>query len=322
MRKLTFFASLVVFLANATFVLQANAQSPMSVAKDSRWTVEFGAKAYDRPGDDLALPLITDEITLAPLFDSTQASDLGNTVGAEVKFSFVTPVGKELEIRSILASWDEAYEFEGDNLQSPFFPSPDLIPTTVNYDYESDYFSIEVMRRQNISPGVTLMFGPRFVSTRDRVKLGGSISIDPGDGTTVDFTQTQTTEATNALIGLQTGLELNIPMNRYFYVNSFIRAGGYMNPTEVTTSVSDTVSTVETQTSQTKSTGSFLGEVGGRLYVDIVPNSVSSYVGYEATWIDGVALAPAQLITTGATGIQTGNTPFFHAISFGLNFNY
>jgi hypothetical protein len=73
-RKLTFFASLVVFLANATFVLQANAQSPMSVAKDSRWTVEFGAKAYDRPGDDLALPLITDEITLAPLFDSTQAS--------------------------------------------------------------------------------------------------------------------------------------------------------------------------------------------------------------------------------------------------------
>jgi hypothetical protein len=321
-RKLTFFASFVVFLTNATFVLQANAQSPMSVAKDSRWTVEFGAKAYDRPGDDLALPLITDEITLAPLFDSTQASDLGNTVGAEVKFSFVTPRGKELEIRSILASWDEAYQFEGDNLQSPFFPSPELRPTTVNYDYESDYFSIEVMKRRDISRGITLMFGPRFVSTRDRVKLGGSISVNPGDGTTVDFTQTQTTEATNALIGLQTGLEFDVPMNRYIHFNSFIRAGGYMNPTEVTTSVSDTVSTISTQTSQTKSTCSFLGEVGGRLYVDIVPNCVSSYVGYEATWIDGMALAPAQLLTTGSTGVETGNTPFFHAIAFGLNFNY
>jgi len=323
-RKFTLIATIVILLANATFVAKTQAQWPQTTTKDPRWTVEFGAKAYDRPGSQLALPLITDAVTMETLFDSTQASELGSAGGAEVKFGFVSKVGREFEIRTIIADWEQDFEINGDNLRSPFFPIAGQEPTTVTYDYDSDYFSIEVMSRRAISPGITFMFGPRFVSTKDKVRYAGSLLVDPGDGSQpVNVIQTTTTEATNALIGAQAGFEFNFPITRDIYLNSFIRTGGYMNPTEVTTLVNDNVSLVQNEPNRrTKSTGSFLAEVGGRIYVDIVPNGMSTYVGYEATWIDGLALAPDQIVTTGLEGIETANTPFFNALTFGVNFNY
>ena len=98
--------------------------------------------AYDRPGTQLALPLITDGVTNASLFDSNDATDLGTAFGADVKFNFVARGGRELQIRTMLANWDTNTEIIGANLQSPFFPVTGPAPTTVNYAYDSDYFSI------------------------------------------------------------------------------------------------------------------------------------------------------------------------------------
>ncbi len=323
MRKFTLIATVIVLLANATWVAKTQAQWPQTT-KDPRWTVEFGAKAYDRPGAELGLPLITDGVTMETLFDSNQASELGSAGGAEVKFGFVNKRGREYEIRTIIADWEQDFEINGANLRSPFFPTAGSEPTTVNYDYDSDYFSIEVMSRRAISPGITFMFGPRFVSTKDKVRFAGSLLVDPGDGSQpVVVVETTTTEATNALIGAQAGFEFNIPLTQDVYVSSFIRTGGYMNPTEVTSVTNNNVSfTQNPLEKRTKSTGSFLAEVGGRLYVDIIPNGMASYVGYEATWIDGLAVAPDQLVTPAGGGIETANTPFFHAVTFGINFNY
>ncbi len=324
MRKFTLIATVIVLLANATWVTQTQAQLPGTSTKDTRWTVEFGAKAYNRPGSELALPLITDAITFETLFDSNQASELSSAGGAEVKFGFVSKLGREYEIRTIIADWQQDFEINGANLRSPFFPTAGQEPTTVTYDYDSDYFSIEVMTRRAISPGITFMFGPRFVSTKDKVRFAGSLLVDPLDGSQpVVVTETTTTEATNALIGAQAGFEFNIPMTQDIYVNSFIRTGGYMTPTEVTSVTNDNVSLVRNPPGRrTKSTGSFLAEAGGRVYVDVVPNTMSTYVGYEATWIDGIAVAPDQILTTGLEGIETANTIFFHAITFGVNFSY
>jgi len=321
-RTFTLVATIIVFLASTAIVSQTYAQDWLpNTTKDPRWTIEFAGKAYDRPGDELGLPLITDGITMESLFNSGQASELGTTVGAEVKFDFLTQRGREIEIRTIIADWDQDHEITGPNLRSPFFTVPGSEPTSVNYQYTSDYFSIEIMGRRAISPGITCSCGPRFVSTKDQVKFAGSLTVDPGDGSPpIDFTQTQTTEATNALIGLQAGLEINVPISRDLYGNGFIRAGGYTNPTELTTTVSNTFAPVVSVTKDLKSTGSFLGEVGGRLYADIVPNSMAIFVGYEATWIDGVAIAPAQLLPSEMTGVETANTPFFQAVTFGFNF--
>lgn len=325
MRTLTLIATIIVLVASTAFVSQTHAQNAQNwlpnTTKDPRWSIEFAGKAYDRPGDELGLPLISDGITMMPLFDSGTASELGSTVGAEVKFNFVSQIGREFEIRTIIADWDQDHEITGPNLRSPFFTVPGSEPTTVNYDYTSDYFSIEIMRRRAISPGITCMCGPRLVSTKDQVRFAGTLNVDPGDGSPpFDFTQTQTTEATNVLIGLQAGFEINCPISRTLYANGFIRAGGYTNPTEVTTVVSDTLTPIISATRELKSTGSFLGEVGGRVYCDVVPNAMSIFVGYEATWIDGIALAPVQLLPSGMTGIETANTPFFHAVTFGFGF--
>ena len=329
MRKFTFFATIVALLTNAFLVAETHGQfqpngiQPNGNFNDLRYSIEFGAKAYDRPGDDTGIPLITDAITNSVLFDSNEATDLGAAGGAEVKFNFTNRHGTEWEFRTIIARWDQDFLIEGANLESPFFPTGPAAPTAVNYEYESDYFSFELMRRRAVAPGVTLMFGPRIVSTRDMVSQSGSLTADPGDGTPpVTVTETQTFEATNILLGLQGGIELNMPIGQSMYINSFARLGGFTNPTEVNIGTVNDFTGVATSGRLSKQTGTALLEVGGRLYVDIFPNALSAYVGYEATWIDGIALAPAQIITTGIQEVQTGNTPFFNAATLGLRFTY
>lgn len=324
MRKFTYFATIIALLTNAMLVAEAQGQGRSNTNfNDMRYSIEFGAKAYDRPGDDTGIPLITDSITNRTLFDSDQATDLGSAGGAEVKFNFVNRLGTEYEVRTIIAQWDQTSTIEGSGLQSPFFTDPLFAPTTVGYQYEADFFSFEIMRRRAVAPGLTLMFGPRVVSSKDLIRQSGSLTADAGDGTgPVTVTETQTFEATNILIGLQGGFELNIPIAQSMYINSFARIGGYTNPSEVNTGTFNDFTGARTSQRLSKSTGSALLEVGGRLYVDIFPNALSAYVGYEATWIDGIALAPAQVITTGITEVETANTPFFNAATLGLRWTY
>lgn len=319
MRKLTFIVTVIVTLACVTWVANAHAQWPQTTQQDSRFSVEFGAKAYDRPGDGLNNPVVRDGITNSILFNSTEASDLGNSPGAEVKFNFMSKNGRELEVRSIIAEWDQSASFTGDDLKTIFFPVFGTEPTTLNYGHDADYFSIELMSRKAVVPGFTCMCGPRFVSAKDRVTVSGTRLVNPGDSTpSVNVTQNQIYEATNAMIGFQGGLELNFPVTRDIYFNSFVRAGGYMNPAEFSVSTFSSRNTIPATTELSETTESFLGEVGGRLYVDIVPNCLSTFIGYEATWMDGVALSTPQFLNTGQTGIDTSNTDFFNALTFGV----
>ena len=313
-----FIVTIAVLVGFATIcVSESLAQGwPHSTIPDPRFSVEFGAKAYDRPGDDLGLPIITDGITNEIFLDSNDASDLGTAGGAEVKFNWLNKHGRELELRTIIADWEETTAFGGDNLVSPFFIVPGTEPTSINYNYDSDFFSIELMGRRAIRPGVTVMFGPRIVSTKDRVEVTGSRFVGP-----TEFTEIQTIEATNILLGLQGGLEFNFPIADGIRLNGFGRFGGYTNPTEANFSTIDPLGN-EIESTLTKSTGSFLAEVGGRLYVDIIPNCLSTYVGYEATWIDGLALAPAQFVGNGLNGVETANTPFFNAATLGVQWSY
>lgn len=328
MRTFNFIATIAVLVGTTSlWVSESLAQNWFPSSPDSsfarktfddqRFSVEFGAKAYDRPGDDLGLPLISDSITNEALFDSENATDLGSAGGAEVKFNWISAKrGRELELRTIIADWEEFSQIDGANLTSPFFIDPAAQPSSIGYNYDSDYFSIELMARRAIRPGVTLMFGPRIVSTKDLVEISGSQVVL---GTT--FTEVQTTEATNVLLGLQGGVEFNYPLADGVRLNGFGRFGGYTNPTEVNFETTDALG-ASTESTLTKQTGSFLAEIGGRLYIDIFPNALSAYVGYEATWIDGLALAPAQIFSGGVNGVDTANTPFFNAATLGLRWTY
>jgi len=314
-------------------VAQSVWQQPTSRKKAS---VEVGAKIFDRPGDDSNNPIIFDSVTNTTLLSQEQATDFGTDFGIEVKVSVPDHHhNRDWEFRTIIATWEEDRAIFGNNLASSFFPDPQdpttvfVPPQAVTYDFESDYFSFELMRKQAIRPGLTFSAGPRFISTSDEIAIVATTNtVDPTTGTPVTGSQFNDFEAKNSLVGLQVGLEVNRPIAQSLYFTVFGRAGGYYNGTrfDTATSTMDTLgitNTPVTQTRQTRSTESFVAEAGGRLNFEILPNSLSTFIGYEATVIDGIALSQANVgNVANIFPIDTNNTVFFQAITFGANLSY
>jgi hypothetical protein len=290
------------------------------------WSVEIGGKFYDRPGSKLDIPIITDSITRTTLFDAGDATDLGNGPAAEVKFTFKSKTGQEWEARSIIGNWNESIDpIAGPNIESPFFPDGAFNINQFDYSYDAELFSLELMKRRAFQPGFVWMFGPRFLSSRNTVTHETTATLNPGGGVpSFQVSRESVASAKNTLMGLQAGLEINRPISNGLYISGFARAGGYFNPTKVQTRTTDSFFGVIESSKRTKSTESFLGEAGGRLYMDLVPNVFSSYIGYEANWIDGFAAAPEQVLRGFGpdNSIETTNTIFFHGITFGVKYTY
>lgn len=316
----TIAAVLVCAIWFSTKAPTADAQWAPVMNECPKWGVEFMGKIYDRPTDDLGLGLVFDTVTNETLLTSDQAVDLNGAGGAEVRFNFRGHhFGHNWQLRTFLVSWDEQQDVTGDNLFTPLFP--DLDPNSVFVDYDSEIFSIELMKRRVVRPGFTASFGPRFVSLREEFTTGFTQQLTFPLPFVIEGQQT--IQARNQMYGLQGGLDLNFPIFQRFSLNGFARLGGYANPTRVSTTTSDNFSGITTTTEQTLSTGTFIGEIGGRLVGHVIPGRVNWFVGYEATWIDGVALGSAQFLVANGTGaIDTENTPFFHALMFGFGYNY
>ena len=141
-------------------------------------------------------------------------------------------------------------------------------------------------------------------------------------------TQENDFEAENSLVGLQIGLEYNQPVAQSVFLTVFGRAGGYYNGTEFDTATRTSDSfglTVPTNvvTRRVQSTEAFVADLGGRVNFQIVPNCLSTFIGYEASVIDGIALSAANVADQNFTsGIDTNNTLFFQAVTFGVNLTY
>jgi hypothetical protein len=318
-RKLAVFATLFAAVAVTGFGMCPNlavAQNPwqQSTLNENKMSIEVGAKVFDR-GSDATGALVVDTTTGSTLLSNQQATDFGSSFGAEVKLNFPGMYDRGVEVRAVIGNWDQDFSVAGATLGSTFFPDPLNPPTTFDYGIESDYFSIEVMRKRSVRPGLTIFGGPRFVSTSDEINAAASQTVA---GTI--FTQSNDFEAKNSMMGLQGGIEICRPISQAVYASGFVRGGGYFNPTEFNTSDTSATTGVVTRTRQRRSSETFIGEAGGRLHFEILPNCLASYVGYEATWIDGIALASANVGNLGA--IDTHNTIFFHAVTFGVNLSY
>lgn len=326
MRKFSIFAAIAVSVSAVLPASTCVAQWPAATrGTDHRHSLEIGIGGYNRPGQGSSTPIITDADTGETLFDADDATSVGGAVGLDIRYKFETPGGRNLRFRSILADFDTANEIIGVNgVESPLLTDP---TNRVQYEYDSRLLSFELMSIRNLAPGINFVAGPRYISIREEVRTEVDGEFDFGNGIPpVTATEVDTLAADNGLIGLQAGLEITLPISRYLYAETFIRTGGFYNPTEVSESE-------QTLTGgqfidpplfgerNTKSTGSFLGEVGGRLFFDVVPDSIAGYVGYEATWIDGIALAPAQLTAAPLT-VDTANTVFFQAFTFGVKMQF
>ena len=278
---------------------------------------EFGAKVYDRPGDDFGIPLLINGLTNEILFDSGDLTDLNGGAGAEVRFGSLGPRGQKWEIRSFLTNWSSDFFFDNPNQTSPL--SPDLDPDRVDLQYSSQLFSIEFNLRHPITHGFTFIMGPRFISLNEDIGFTTETNVPTPPFGSFDVLSTNTIETRNPMLGGQIGALIHYPVSRDIFVQGFIRTGGYLNFTELRT-FADTNLMDEVTIHLRRNTGSFVGEVGGKVYMDLIPGLLSGFSGYEATWIDNVALAPAQAGTLSPDAIVTKVTPFFHALTFGLQF--
>ena len=262
-----------------------------------------------------------------PCSTAEQATNGGSSPGLEIKYGFEGPGHRQLEFRTILADFDTETNVPGPGLASPLFPGAGV--ANFNYGYDTDLLSFELTAGRDLVPGIRYSFGPRYVSfketvtsTIDSVGVPAPIGVVPA----VAATTVASREATNGLIGFQAGLDIKYPIAQQIYTTGFIKTGGYYNPTEVHSSQGTFVNgalfdSVPGQTS-TLSTGSFLAEVGGRLYVDLYEDKISAYAGYEAMWIDGVALAPQAFLSPPGSDVDTRNTVFFQAVTFGLRMDF
>ena len=299
----------------------ANAQWPGDFHSRGGFYLEATGKAYQRPGDDLGIGLVFDAITNETLLTTGGITDMQGGTGGEVRFGFPDRLDRNWELRTNFATWNHSRTIEspnGNQLTSPLIIGID--PDQISFDYDSDIFSIELSHRHCVQPGVVLFAGPRFVSVKEDFTVRTRTEIPTPAGPFL-FETDNLFSTRNAMIGGQIGMELNIPVNRAIYVSSFIRAGGYGNPVRSSTRALTTITTPTTTTNY-KTTGTFIGETGGKIHFQVIPDVVGGFVGYEATWIDGIALAPVQAFSTGQTGVITSTTPFFHAVIFGVHMDY
>ena len=308
-------AALLLWAAGST-----QAQWDLYNNDSPRWKMETSILALDRQGDDNGIPLITDSLTLGTLFNSGQATDLNTAAGMEISLQFFTRYGMEMEVETSFAQWDRADTFLGPNLETPFLPG--ISPDEIDYQYESNLFSLELNARQEITPGVTFLLGPRFVYLDERIQVDSNTTIFPPVPFPIFELETQTVVDTkNPLLGGQVGAEWDFQLTADAHIQSFIKAGGYANFSSAFVQQS-TTGFDDTESDREKSAGSFVGELGGRIYFAVIPSACSVYAGYEAMWIDNVALAPVQFTTVNNANndVILGVTPFIQGAVFGLEF--
>lgn len=363
MRTFVYSIAVAVLLVSPVAIRSAVAEWPSTTTYEPRVSIELGAKAYSRGGGDDNSRLVFDSVTNRTLLTVAEAIDQQNAAGTGMKLNFTTQRGRDMELRFVGASWDETNTAVSSNLASAAIPtlfadtgfvpdplppgfSPPAIPVdaTSNFmplqfqqEYESDYYSIELMARRNTQPGLTWMAGPRFVSIRENASFistgtATTPAVLPALGTEFAAAARTNTDARNTLIGLQLGGEYNMPVSQDLYVQGFGRLAGFYNSTRGSQSIdslrpSDAALASLTTTASVSgqvdnSTEAWLGEFGGRLYMDIIPNCVATYIGYEGVFIDSIALAPAQVnvVSTGQNHAM-GET-FFQAVTFGGKLTY
>lgn len=324
MQKLFQLTTLLAVTLVITFTSSANAQWPEYTQIGEKNYIEIGMRAYNRPGTDLDLSILQDATTAETLLSANQATAAASAAGVELSYHFETRRGQKMEFRTFTGTWDTEHVLDQGNIESPLFPGD--IADQVTYNYDARIFSFELNWKRPVFQGATLFGGPRFVHIEDKISYTAEQFPDPlGVANPFGASQTQSLEAINNLVGLQAGLRFEKRASQNFRGVGFIRGGGYFNPTKVRTSFESGLDfippTTTLDTEATKSTGSLLVEIGGRLYLDFTPNC-SLYAGYEGTWIDGIALAPPSFLTTESGEVETANTLFMHAVTFGMRFGW
>jgi hypothetical protein len=191
------------------------------------------------------------------------------------------------------------------------------------WDYASRLYNAEVNLRWHPWQRVSLLAGFRWVNLTE--ELQGTL---PPERTT-PFWDTQTK---NNLYGIQIGAEGKVFECGRFSIGCMGKAGLFVNHVEETTDVS--IYRILYGESAWTNHPAFVGETGLRCQYQVT-RRLSLRAGYEAMWLQGVALAPAQIAETyshqavlpqdiyvQALGINCRSGVFYHGATVGLEYSF
>lgn len=279
------------------------------------WRVEFGTAILDRQGDTGNItPVLTDAVTGATYINGEQLSDPGTGAGVDLSLQYFPGANTfSYEGRARYFGWEDLASEQGELTLATV---PLLTFDSMDTRYESDYFSVEFNAKRSVMPGLNLVGGTRFIAVEERALLSGAGTISTPLAN-FPFTNEVEVKTSNPMLGLQLGADYGVGFGR-FSLNSFVRAGGYINFASQNTRIANTALTIDNSTKGESEEFAFAGEVGVRLNFEIFENHLFGYVGGEAHFLDGIATAPGQLQNTNFTGIVT-DEPRFQGITFGLD---
>jgi hypothetical protein len=204
-----------------------------------------------------------------------------------------------------------------------FLQTQDHTYQAMVWDYSSRLYNAELNVRWSPCDRVTMLTGFRWVNLSEDFQG----SIMPADGRTAPFWDTTTR---NNLYGFQIGGDWKMLDRGRFSIDGLVKAGIFDNNAEETAGVSiyRTVYWASTSTNH----AAFLGEAALQCRY-LVTERLALKAGYQAIWIEGVALAPGQIqetvsygsaqpINVQALGVNCNGGVFYHGATAGLEFSF
>ncbi len=336
------------------------------LSHSARWTVSAETLILDRTGtaDRTLVELVPGTVAFNQVVNepSTQVLnskdlDQGFSPGFRLGATYKVDSDYSLELSFFrVDGWDSTQSIGTGNplnwlvMKAPggFFQTQDFPYQSMIWDYTTDLYSAEFNVRHKLSERITLLGGFRWLQLNEN--LQGSLGppdqylpnwkYTPGDnlydvqqieyqGTpaTGAFPPFWNTSTTNNLYGLQIGVDGKLFERGPFSIDTLIKAGGYLNRASESTTVS--IQKVLFQSGGSENHAAFVGEVGLQCKY-LFASGLALKLGYEAVWLEGVALAPGQiqetyiggLASVTSLGINSGSGVLFHGVTAGLEYSF
>jgi hypothetical protein len=201
---------------------------------------------------------------------------------------------------------------------------PYLATQAMDWDYATKLYNAEFNVRWNPCCRVTMLAGFRWMNLSEN--LVGTLNPIPSELSNWDFWNTTTT---NNLYGFQIGGGGKILERGRFSIDGLLKVGIFDNNVEQTTVVSVIAKQLRSGSASTNH-AAFVGETGLQCKY-LVAKGLSLKAGYEAIWMQGVALAPGQVQETYITllpmnvqalGVNCNSGVFYHGATAGLEYSF
>jgi hypothetical protein len=202
---------------------------------------------------------------------------------------------------------------------------PRLATQAMVWDYATKLYNAELNMRWNPTSRLTVLGGFRWMNLGENL-VG---TLDPPTFPWEQHWTFWNTTTTNNLYGFQIGADGKLWEHGRFSINGLVKAGIFDNNAEQTTEVS-VVAKQQRWASASTNHAAFVGETGLQCKYRLTERLLLR-VGYEAIWLQGVALAPGQIqetqtdlqsISVQALGVNCNSGVFYHGATAGLEYAF